>query len=72
MSNWQVLALRWGGVFLAVIFGLGLILVYFVFETPEGEASSSAPQIVYWILLIIGVAGAVAGFVVKPKKGVQE
>ncbi len=48
------------------------LLVYFVFETPEGEVSSSAPQIVYWILLIIGVAGAVAGFVVKPKKGVQE
>ena len=29
MSNWQVLALRWGGVLLAVIFAATLVFVYF-------------------------------------------
>ncbi len=72
MSKWQVLVLRWGGILLAGVFAVALILVNYVIEIPEGETSSSAPQVVYWVLLAIGVVGAVAGFVVKPKEGVHD
>ncbi len=62
MSNWQVLGLRWGGALLAVIFAVTLIYVYFVFDRPEGETPSNAPEIIYWVLLVIGVAAAGVGF----------
>ncbi len=62
MSNWQVLVLRWGGALLAVVFAVALILVYFVVDTAVGETASSAPEIIYWILLIVGVVAAVVGF----------
>ncbi len=62
MSNWQVLVLRWGGALLSVVFAVALILVYFVVGTAEGETASSAPEIIYWILLIVGVVAAVVGF----------
>ncbi len=62
MSNWQVLVLRWGGALLAAVFAVALILVYFVVDTAEGETASSAPEIIYWILLIVGVIAAVVGF----------
>ena len=62
MSNWQVLVLRWGGALLAVVFAVALILVYFVVDAAEGETSSNAPEIIYWILLGVGVVAAVVGF----------
>ncbi len=62
MSNWQVLVLRWGGALLAAVFAVALILVYFVVDTAEGETSSNAPAIIYWVLLIVGVVAAVVGF----------
>ncbi len=62
MSNWQVLVLRWGGLLLAVVFALTLILVYFVIDRPEGETPTSAQQIIYWVLLGIGVVAAGVGF----------
>ncbi len=62
MSNWQVLVLRWGGVLLAVVFAVALILIYFVTDAPEGETASNAPAIIYWILLIVGIAAAGVGF----------
>ena len=62
MSNWQVLVLRWGGALLAVVFAVALILVYLVFDTAEGEAPSNAPEIIYWVLLVIGIVAAGVGF----------
>lgn len=62
MGNWQVLVLRWGGALLAVVFAVALILVYFVSDTAEGETPSNAPEIIYWILLIVGAAAAIVGF----------
>ena len=62
MSNWQVLALRWGGLLLAVIFAVTLIYVYFVVDRPEGETPTNAQQIIYWVLLVVGAVVAVVGF----------
>ena len=62
MSNWQVLALRWGGLLLAAVFAVALIWVYFIVETLEGETPSNAPEIIYWVLLVIGVVAAGVGF----------
>ena len=70
MSNWQVPVLRWGGALLAVVFAVALILVYFVVDTAEGETSSNAPEIIYWILLVIGVLAAIVGFRKKTDSGV--
>ena len=62
MSNWQVLVLRWGGALLAVVFAVALISVYFVVDTAEGETPSNAPEIIYWVLLIVGIVAAGVGF----------
>ncbi len=62
MSNWQVLVLRWGGALLAVVFAVALILVYLVIDTAEGETPSNAPEIIYWVLLIVGIIAAGVGF----------
>ncbi len=62
MSNWQVLVLRWGGVLLAVIFAATLVFVYFVVDRPEGETPTNAQQIIYWVLLGVGVVAAGVGF----------
>ncbi len=69
MSNWQVLALRWGGLLVAVIFAVTLIYVYFVVDRLEGETLSNAQQIIYWVLLAVGVVAAGVGF--SRKKPVQ-
>ncbi len=71
MSNWQVLVLRWGGLLLAVVFAVALILVYFVIDTLEGETPSNAPEIVYWVLLVIGVVAAGVGFLKKTDSVVE-
>ncbi len=66
MSNWQVLVLRWGGLLLAVIFALTLIYVYFVVDRLEGETPTNAQQIIYWVLLGVGVVAAGVGFRKEP------
>ncbi len=62
MSNWQVLVLRWGGLLLAAVFAVALIWVYFVVDRPEGESPTNAQQIIYWVLLGVGVVAAGVGF----------
>ena len=61
-NNWQVLVLRWGGGLLAVIFAVALIYVYFVVDRPEGETPTNAQQIIYWVLLGVGIVAAGVGF----------
>ena len=51
-----------GGALLAVVFAVALILVYLGIDTAEGEAPSNAPEIIYWVLLVIGVVAAGVGF----------
>ena len=62
MSNWQVLVLRWGGVLFAVIFAATLIYVFFVVDRLEGETPTDAQQIIYWVLVGVGVVAAGVGF----------
>ncbi len=62
MNKWQVLVLRWGGTLLAAVFAVALILVYLVVDTAEGETPSNAPEIIYWVLLIVGIIAAGVGF----------
>ncbi len=57
-----MLVLRWGGALLAVVFAATLIFVYFVVDRPEGETPTNAQQIIYWVLLVVGVAAAGVGF----------
>ncbi|MCH7777383.1 MAG: hypothetical protein IH878_12720 [Gemmatimonadetes bacterium] len=41
---------------------MALILVYLGIDTAEGEAPSNAPEIIYWVLLVIGIVAAGVGF----------
>ncbi len=71
MPSWLLLILRWGGVALAVVSAVALIYVELLVPTPEAAAvPSAAPEILYWVLLVIGAAAAIVGFAVgKPKTG---
>ncbi len=67
MPSWLTLVLRWGGLALAVLSAAALIYVLGIMEpAAEGEAAAeqvTAPVSLYWVLLVIGVVGAVIGFV---------
>ncbi len=72
MPSWLILVLQWGGLALAVLSAAALIYVLGIME-PAAEAEAAAEQLtapvtVYWILLVIGVVGAVAGFVMGRRK----
>ncbi len=71
MPNWLIPALKWGGVAVAVVFAIALFVVSGQPDAPaEGaaEASSAAPVAFYWVLLVVGVIAAVAGFVLGGKQ----
>ncbi len=66
MPTWLIPTLKWGGIVVAVVFAIALFVVLGLPDTPaEGaaEASSTAPVVLYWVLLVVGVIAAVAGFV---------
>ncbi len=66
MPNWLTPVLQWGGLALAVVSAAALIYVFGVLvPAAEGEAAEpiAAPVTLYWVLLVIGVVGAVVGFV---------
>ncbi len=70
MPNWLIPALKWGGIVVAVVFAVAL-LVSGQSDTPaEGaaEAASTAPVTLYWILLVVGVVAAVIGFVLASRQ----
>jgi len=65
MPNWLIPTLKWGGIVVAVAFAIALIVPGQP-DTPAeraAEAASTAPVVLYWILLIVGVIAAVVGFV---------
>lgn len=62
--------LKWGGIALAVIFAIALVFGSGS-EPAAGEAAQDgAPTGLYWVLLVIGVAAAIVGFVMggRPTK----
>jgi hypothetical protein len=64
--------LKWGGIALAIIAAIAIIYVQFLAAPapPEAtEATDEAPMTLYWIMLMVGVVAAIAGFVLqRPKK----
>ncbi len=72
MPSWLTPVLQWGGLALAVVSAAALIYVLGIMEpAAEGEAAAdqiTAPVPVYWVLLVIGVVGAVLGFVLGRRK----
>ncbi len=72
MPSWLTPVLQWGGLALAVVSAAALIYVLGVLvPAAEGEGTAdqiTAPVPVYWVLLVIGVVGAVVGFVLGRRK----
>ncbi len=72
MPKWLILVLQWGGLALVVLSAAALIYVLGIMEpAAEGEGTAdqiTAPVPVYWVLLVIGVVGAVLGFVLDRRK----
>ncbi len=66
MPSWLITALKWGGLALVVIAAIALIVVQITAPTPEAgsaAAETTAPVGLYWVLMVIGVAAAIIGFV---------
>ncbi len=75
MPSWLILVLQWGGLALAVLSAAALIYVLGIpgIMEPAAEADAAAEQVIapvtmYWVLLVIGVVGAVVGFVLGRRK----
>jgi hypothetical protein len=72
MPSWLVLTLKWGGIALAIIAVIAIIYVQFIaaLAPPEATAATDeAPMTLYWIMLLVGVAAAIAGFVIGRRSG---
>ncbi len=67
MPNWLTPTLKWGGIALAVVFAIAVILTKTSGPIPEG-GETSAPVALYWVLLVVGVVAAIAGFVLERQK----
>jgi NADH:ubiquinone oxidoreductase subunit 5 (subunit L)/multisubunit Na+/H+ antiporter MnhA subunit len=64
--------LKWGGIGLALIAAIAIIYVQFLAAPAPPEATAAtdeAPMTLYWIMLVLGVAAAVAGFVIERRPG---
>jgi hypothetical protein len=72
MPTWLVPTLKWGGIILAIIAAIAIIYVRYIAAGPAPEAGAApggAPMALYWILLVIGVVAAIAGFALqRPKR----
>ncbi len=67
MPNWLTPALTWGGIALAAVFAIAVILTETSGPIREG-GETSAPVALYWVLLVVGVVAAIAGFVLDRRK----
>ncbi len=68
MPNWLIPLLKWGGIALAVVFAIAVILTDTSGPIPEG-GETSAPVTLYWVLLVVGAVAAIGGFVLDRQKG---
>jgi hypothetical protein len=71
MPKWLTPVLQWGGLALAVVFGAMLVLVHGPEPTAGAGATpapSAAPVALYWVLLVVGLVAAVAGFALGRRK----
>jgi hypothetical protein len=71
MPTWLVPMLKWGGIVVGSLSAIALIYVQMAAPAsgPEtGEAVDEAPVTLYWILLVIGIVGAIAGFVMDRRR----
>ncbi len=68
MPSWLVPVLQWGGFALAIVSAAALIYVLGIMEPAAEGEQITAPVPVYWVLLVIGVAGAFAGFALVRRK----
>ncbi len=59
--------MKWGGIALAVVYAIAVINVETSAPLTEG-GETSAPVTLYWVLLVIGVVAAIAGFVLGRRK----
>ncbi len=69
MPSWLTPILQWGGLALAVLSAAALIYFHGIpgIMEPAAEADAAAEPVIapitmYWVLLVIGVVGAVVGF----------
>jgi hypothetical protein len=72
MPTWLVPTLKWGGIVLAVIAAIAIIYVRFIAAPAPPEATAAtdeAPMVLYWIMLLVGVVAAIAGFVMARRPG---
>ncbi len=68
MPNWVTLSLQWGGLAVAILSAAALIYVLGILEPAAEGEGTTAPVPVYGVLLVIGVVGAVVGFVLGRRK----
>ena len=71
MPTWLVPTLKWGGILLAIIAAVAILYVRFIAATPmpdTGAPPDGAPVALYWILFVVGVAGAIAGIVLDRRQ----
>ena len=70
MPGWLAPALKWGGLAVAIVYAIALLLV--LRSTPQGgaeaAAESAAPVALYLVLLAVGVVAAIAGFILESRK----
>jgi hypothetical protein len=67
MPAWLVPTLKWGGSGLTIVALIAIIYVQFIAAPAPPEAiaaTDEAPMTLYWILLLIGVVAAIAGFMI--------
>ena len=68
MPSWLVPLLQWGGSALAIVSAAALIYVLGIMEPAAEGEPVMVPVSVYWVLLVIGIIGAVIGFVLARRK----
>ena len=70
MPDWLIPTLKWGGIVVAVVFAIALIVPGQPDTPADGaaEAASTAPVVLYWILFAVGVIAAVIGFVLASRQ----
>jgi hypothetical protein len=72
MPTWLAVTLKWGGIGLATLAVIAIIYVQFIAAPAPPEATAAtdeAPMTLYWIMLLVGVVAAIAGFALGRRPG---